>query len=438
MGDQPEKLGLKAIVAMGVGGMVGGGIFSVLGLAMGVSGHAAPLVFAIGGVIALLTGMSYAKLGLTFRSAGGSFTYLEHAFTHRNIAGVAGWLLIGGYVGTLALYSYTFGAYGSAMLGGEAGAHPLMHHLLSSMVLLVFLGVNLYGVSAAGNSEVLIVIVKVAILLLFAVTGLFYVRADHILPVLNKGGASVIMAAGLIFVAYEGFELIPNAVADMKNPEKDLPRGILLSIVIALVLYVLVGTVAVGNLTADQVRAHGEYALAVAAQPFLGHGGFVLIGLAALLSTASAINATLFGTSRLSMVMAREHALPKVFSFRERRANIPWVSLVTITAVTLVFVNVADLAAISSFASSSFLLIFAGINLAAFRLRRKIGILPVLPLIGLVLTTASQVVLLWHLWDVSPRSLWVIAGLYVTATVAELLFSKRRAMLKPTEPVGDG
>ncbi|MHC4716927.1 MAG: APC family permease, partial [Planctomycetota bacterium] len=233
-----EKLDLKAVIAMGVGGMVGGGIFSVLGLAIGVAGHAAPVVFAIGAVIALLTGLSYARLGLAFRSAGGSFTYLEHAFRHRNVAGAAGWLLLAGYIGTLGLYSYTFGAYGSAMLGGEAGRHPAMHHLLSSLVLLVFLGVNLYSVAAAGGGEVVIVLVKVAILALFGAIGLFSLQADHVLPVFDKGRVAAVMAAGLIFVAYEGFELIPNSIEDMDAPERNLGRGLVISILIAAAIYV--------------------------------------------------------------------------------------------------------------------------------------------------------------------------------------------------------
>lgn len=119
-----EKLTLKEVIAMGIGGMVGGGIFSVLGLAIAQAGHAAPIAFAIGGVIAMLTGLSYARLGLAFQSSGGSFTFLEHAFRNRNIAAMGGWLLLIGYVGTMALYAYTFGVYGSAMLGDSNSSPP--------------------------------------------------------------------------------------------------------------------------------------------------------------------------------------------------------------------------------------------------------------------------------------------------------------------------
>jgi amino acid transporter len=384
--QRQETLGLKELVAMGIGGMVGGGIFSVLGLSVSLSGHAAPIAFALGGVIAMLTGWSYIRLGLSYHSEGGSFTYLEHAFSHPNIAGVGGWLLLAGYVGTLGLYAYTFGVYGSAILSGS-GAAPTTVHLLSSGVLLVFLGVNLYGVKASGKSEDLLVLIKVLILSLFAFAGIFYVRSDHLLPVFNTGGMGVLMGAALIFVAYEGFELIPNAINEMKDVRHHLGPAIMISICVTVLIYLLVSFVSVGNLLPEEINRHKEYALAVAAKPFLGHAGFLLIGLGAILSTASAINATLFSTSRLGLVMSQEKALPKLFSHRERTHRIPFVSLISITAVAVLFVNTMDLTIISSFASSTFLLVFASVNLAAFRLRKRIGIHPVPPLLAMTACT---------------------------------------------------
>jgi uncharacterized protein len=419
-----EKLGLKELVSMGVGGMVGGGIFSVLGLSVSLSGHAAPIAFTLGGLIALLTGFSYAKLGLAYRSDGGSFTYLEHAFKHRNISGIGGWLLLTGYIGTMALYAYTFGVYGAAMFGNNVPGQVL-HHLLESLVLLIFLGINLYGVKAAGKSEDVIVMVKVLILFIFAVVGLFYVRIDYLMPVFNQGKSGVLMGAALIFVAYEGFELIPNAVNEMENPARDLGRGILISIIVTIAIYILVSLVAVGNLLPDEISRYKEYALAVAAKPFLGKSGFMLIGLGALLSTASAINATLFGTARLGMVMAQESELPQAFSHKERTKDIPYVSLLFITASTLLFVNITDLTIISSFASSTFLLIFAAINLSAYRLRNRIGINVVIPLAGLLFSLASWIVLSVYLYRTDLNGLAWIGTFYLSVIVAELGFSKR-------------
>lgn len=425
-----ERLSLKEVIAMGVGGMVGGGIFSVLGLAIAQAGHAAPIAFTLGGIIALLTGLSYARLGLKFQSDGGSFTYLEHAFNSRSIAGMGGWLLLVGYVGTMALYAYTFGVYGTAMLGGDQTTSVPMHHLLESLVLLTFLGINLYGVKASGTSELIIVTIKVLILGLFAIIGLFYAKPDHLFPIINQGYAGVVMGAALIFVAYEGFELIPNAVYEMENPQRNLKRGIIWSVSITLFIYVLVSIVAVGNLLPDEIAKYGEYALAEAARPFLGQAGFLLIGVAALFSTASAINATLFGTARLAKVMATDDSLPRVFGFLRQQNNIPWVSLLIITGFTLAFVNLANLTIISSFASSTFLLIFAAINLSAWRLRKSVGGSPIQPLAGLVLSLGSWATLMAYLWDSSRQSLYWIGIIYIAVIFTELLFSQRRLIFK--------
>ncbi len=426
-----EQLSLAELVALGVGGMVGGGIFSVLGLSALVSGHAAPLAFAFGGVIALLTGYAYMKLGLHFRSDGGSFTYLERAFKQRNVAGIGGWLLLVGYIGTMGLYAYTFGVYGAAMLGDRLNT-PLMHHALSTLVLLIFLGVNLYGVKASGGTELILVAVKVAILGVFAAAGLMTIKSDHLLPVLNKGAGGLIMGAALIFVAYEGFELIPNAVNEMKDPEKNLGKAIFLSIIITIIIYIFVALVAVGNLTPAEISKYKEYALAVAAKPALGEFGFLLIGLGALLSTSSAINATMFGTARLGMAMAQEKELPHVFSYTERTKPVPWVSLLVISLVTLVFVNIADLTIISSFASSTFLLIFIAINLSAMRLSKTIRASVWAPGLGLILAAASWVVLMGYLWQHDPKSLYQIGFFYAIVIVAELLFSKRSLLKRAT------
>lgn len=417
-GAGDDKLGLAEIVAIGIGGMVGGGIFAVLGLAIETAGHAVAIAMLFGGVLALLTGISYAHLGLAFRDDGGSFTYVEHAFGNVLVAGIAGWLLVAGYIGTLALYATTFGAYGAALVsGGTAWLAPA----LAILAVAAFLAINLFGARTSGRIELVIVAVKVAILAVFAATGILSVRADHMLPVFNQGIAAPVVAAGLIFVAYEGFELIPNAIQEMRNPETDLRRGLILAIVITAVIYVVVSLVALGNLTPAEVARDQEYALAAAARPTLGQAGFVLIGIAALMSTASAINATLFGAARLAMVMAAEHALPRVFSLRERTRAVPWLALVVLSALTAAFVLLADLTVISSFASAVFLAIFAAVNLSAWRLRARIALHAAVPLLGAFFSLAALAVLIWHTWRVDRPSLAWIAGFFLAAIILETL-----------------
>ena len=418
-----KKLSLAQVTAIGIGGMIGGGIFAVLGLAIAVAGHAVAFTLAAGGVIALLTGLSYAHLGLAFRDDGGSFTYIEKAFAAPAIAGVAGWLLVAGYIGTLALYASAFGAYGATLAGGQSA---FVIGAFSALVLIAFLGVNLAGAKQSGGVEFGIVAVKLSILALFAVVGMASVSASHFEPLFDKGFAAPLAAVALIFVAYEGFELIPNAVDEMEDPKRNLRRAIVIAILVTTAIYVVVALVALGNLTPEQIKHDEEYVLAVAARPSLGQAGFVLISVAALLSTASAINATLFGAARLAMVMAREHVLPRIFSMRERNRPVPWVALVALTGLALAFTLAAPLAVISVFASATFLLIFAAVNFAALRLCGRIKLHPLLPLAGGVLSGASFVMLLWHTWETDKASLLWLCTFYGLAVLIELFLVWRR------------
>ncbi len=430
-----RKLSLAEVTAIGVGGMIGGGIFAVLGLAIAEAGHAVPLTLAVGGVIALLTGLSYAHLGLAFHGDGGSFTYIEHAFGRPGLAAVAGWVLVAGYVGTLALYATAFGAYGATLVAGS-GSHGLVSGGIAALVLVGFLAVNLGGAKTSGLTELIVVAVKLAILAAFAVTGMRTVQANHFQPLFDRGALAPLTAAALIFVAYEGFELIPNAIEEMENPRVNLKRALVIAILATTAIYVIVAMVALGNLTPAQIQHDQEYVLAVAARPTMGEFGFVLIGIAALLSTASAINATLFGAARLAMVMAVERALPRLFSLRERTRAVPWVSLLALTAMSLAFALAAPLEIISSFASATFLLIFFAINLSAWHTRRQIGLAAIWPLAGALLTAASFALLVVRSYTTAPRSLWWIGGFYAAAALVELALTLRRGprAFRPASP----
>ena len=425
MKSPARKLNLAEVTAIGIGGMIGGGIFAVLGLAIAQAGHAVPVTLAIGGVIALLTGLSYAHLGLAFHGDGGSFTYIEHAFDRPSLAAVAGWLLIAGYVGTLALYATAFGAYGATLIAGMA-PNSFVSDGLAVLVLVGFLAVNLGGAKTSGLTELIVVAVKLMILAAFAVAGLRTVQAGHLHPLFDRGVVAPLTAAALIFVAYEGFELIPNAIDEMENPRRNLKRALVIAIVATTAIYVIVAVAALGNLSSAQIQHDREYVLAVAARPTMGEFGLVLIGIAALLSTASAINATLFGAARLAMVMASEHALPRLFSLRERTRDVPWVSLVALTAMSLAFALAAPLEVISSFASATFLVIFFAINLSAWRMHRQIGLAAIWPIAGTLSTAGSFVLLVGYDYVTAPQSLRWIGSVYVAAVAVEAVLTVRR------------
>jgi amino acid transporter len=422
-----KKLNLYEVIAIGIGGMIGGGIFAVLGLAITLAGHTVGFTLAAGGVIALLTGISYAAMGVVFRGSGGSFTYIHKSFPSPSVAGFAGWLLVAGYVGTLALYATAFGAYGSALM--HVHAH-ITADLLSAFALGIFLFVNLLGAKLSGGVELGVVAVKLAILAFFAAVGIWGIHASHFVPLFNKGLFTPLAAVALIFVAFEGFELIPNAVDEMENPERNLRRALIIAIVVTTIIYVVVALVALGNLVPAQIVKDQEFVLAVAARPMLGTTGFVMIGIAALLSTASAINATLFGASRLAMVMAAERALPHVFATRAKARSVPWVALLTLTVIAMVFTLAASLTVISVVASATFLLIFTLVNAAAFRQAKQIKLHPALPLTGAILAGASFFILLWHTWQQNRGNLLWLVGFYGAAALAQLVLHMLRARRK--------
>lgn len=409
---------------MGVGGMIGGGIFSILGVAVAIAGRAAPVAFLVGSGVALAAGYSYIKLALALRNDGASFTYLEHAFPHAPvIARLAGWIVIVGYTGTLALYAFTFGAYGADLLG--APGSTTVRLVLSNSVLLFFMAVNLRGVRTSGRTEDLVVYTKIIIMALVAIAGFSSVRREFLTPFFDKGVSSVFVSGALVFVVFEGFQLITNAVQEIDNPARNVPRGIYGSIVVTSTLYLALSFVAVGSMPPEQLVAAKEYALAVAAQPALGDAGRVLVALAALLATSSAINATAFGASRMMAEMAQQRVMPAAFSFRSRHHHVPWLAVVTLTVLAAVFSMANSLDTIASFSSFTFMVVSFSVCVANLRLRRltnaRVGII----LAGMALILIAVALLVLHMWREARATLVNIAALYLLVVVAELATTKR-------------
>jgi len=420
MTSRGEKLGLPELVAMGVGGMIGGGIFSVMGLAAGVTGHATPIAFALGGIVALTAGYSYTRLALAFRDDGASFTYLGRAFPRFPIvATITGWTVVVGYVGTLALYAFTFGAYGSELLGqAEMGS---LRQVLSLGILLTFLAINLRGTRASGRWEDVIVYTKIALLGLLALAGLPGVSKHNLLPVVDHGIASVFMAGALIFVAYEGFQLITNTVTETRDPDRNIPRGIFTSIIVVILIYVGLSIVAIGSISVDKLIAAEEYALAVAVEPQLGDIGRVLVSLAALLATSSAINATLFGASRMMAEMAGEDAAPKAFSRRSRK-DVPWIAVVLITGLAVGLTVLGGLELIASFSSMTFLLVSLAISVANLKLRRQTRSRAAIVLLGMALMLATVSIMIIYLSRNSPYELAWILSIYASVALVVSIY----------------
>ena len=416
--SQKLDFGLKELIAIGVGGMIGGGIFSVMGLAVGVTGNATPVAFLLGGLLALIMGYSYVKLAVAFHSDGASFTYLEYAFPkHKFIGSITGWAVIIGYIGTMALYAFTFGAYGAELLGETNGT---VRQMLSVGIVLFFVMINLIGATALGKTEDLIVYGKIILLGILAFAGLQSVEVQKMTPILDHGFFSVFMAAALIFVAFEGFQLITNGVCETKNPKQNIARGIYGSIVIVTIIYVTLSIVAIGSLSQEELVVAEEYALAVAVEPSMGNAGRVLVSIAALLATASAINATIFGASRMMAEMATEHEMPKAFSFRNRK-TVPWIAVIVLGILTLFFTYFGGLELIASFSSLTFLLVSLAVNVANYKLRDTTRANPYYIILGIFLILFTIGTLLFHLAMHSLQELAWILSIYIVIILLEVI-----------------
>ena len=301
------SLGLAALVSIGIGGMGGGGIFSVVGLTGRTAGGGAYLSFVVGGVVAALTGWSYSVLSVRIRRRGGTAVFLDRAFG-TSVAGPLNLLLWLSYFVMLGLYAVAFGAYLAALLGLNAnGPWP---RVFASAVVVCFAALNLAGAQLVGRAESVLVYFKLAVLLLFCLGGLAFVNPARVSAAAFPSAGAIIYAGALIFLGYEGFELIANASEDARNPERTLPRAYLIAIGGVIALYVLVAFVAVGNLSPHAIATESDYALAAAAPPFLASAAFPPTGLPPGGAPSRALNANPPGAATVHTLVARPSELP--------------------------------------------------------------------------------------------------------------------------------
>jgi hypothetical protein len=315
------------------------------------------------------------------------------------------------YIVMLSLYAFAFGSYGATFLPPawqEVGTHVLI-----SLSVITIAGLNLLGAEVIGKAESWIVGLKIAILLFFVAVGLTGINTAQLAP--DTWSTPLQLAAGgmIIFLAYEGFELIANTAQDVDDVARTLPRAYFTAVGFVIALYVLVALVAVGNLSVDKIVAAEDYALAEAAQPFLGQAGFTLIAIAAMLSTASAINATLYGAARVSYTIARDGELPATL---ERKVwGQPVEGLLITAGMTLLIANVFDLTSIATLGSAGFLLIFAAANAANVRHASHTGSLVWISVVGTVACLVALGALIWQTATTSPANLWILVAMLALA-----------------------
>lgn len=415
------RLGTLALLSIGIGGMIGGGIFAVTGLSIQLTRGAAPLAFTVAGIVALLTAWSYLKLTLRYPSAGGTVEFLNRAFGPGVLTGALSILLCLSYVILLAIYAYAFGSYGAELLGGGEFARQL----LASGVLLVLAALNFLAPRLVILSETSLNVLKLLLLAAFIVAGLVLPGdGARLAPRQWVGPLPLVAGAMVIFLNYEGFELIANAAPQAAAPRRSLPFAYIGGVLIVLAVYIGIAVAVLLHLPFATIAAHRDAVLSSAASAVLGRTGAIGVIVAALAATASAINATFYGSGRLTYLIARYGELPVAFEHDVH--NQPVEGLALFALLALVLVNCIPLSAIAALGSAGFLLVFAAVNLANLRLagetqaRRPLSALGFASCLVALAALCAQVIS-----DAQTRwQIYALAGLIGLSVATELLYRK--------------
>ncbi|MEG1833869.1 MAG: APC family permease [Burkholderiaceae bacterium] len=375
MSDPGQPPGAKPlntwnVAALGIGSMVGAGVFALLGqVALLVRGETW-IAFALGGVVALFSGYSYARLGARYPSRGGIIDYFRLGLSSPLIERSLAMLYLITLALTIAMVAKAFGAYGARLFHAPSLAAQRIDLYASGIVIALTL-LNVIGSGAVGKAELLLVAIKLAILGLLIGVGITTLKPT-LLEVHRVAHPSDLLASvGLAFFAYAGYGMMANAAADVRDPARSMPRAFMLAIGVVIVLYIVLALVVLGNVSPENLARYADTAVAEAAAPVLGHTGFILVSIAALLATASAINATLFSMINVALNMGQSGALPAIFGHRLLGQGTGGLSI--LVAIVLVLINFLPLDSIASVASATFLTSYLAVYVAAWRLRREIA-----------------------------------------------------------------
>ncbi len=420
-----KSLGTLELVAIALGGMVGGGIFTVLGVSVAMVGAWTPVAIILGGLLAALSAYSYIKLGVYYKDEGAAYAFFKKSFPGSHFAAsLIGWWIVFGYISTLALYAFTFASY--ALSGVPGGDAPLWHRLAAGGIIALFTLVNIWSVRGMGKLEDLMVYTKLVILVIISFV---LINNGHTtLPTLVASGPhvslfAILILASLTFVAYEGFELIINAVGEIKKPERQIPIAIYTAIFLAVLIYVVIALGAILAIPFDEIVAKKEYALAAGADMVLGHWGTELVIAGALLATSSAISGTVFGASRQMAAVADDGYLPAPLS--RRSGHIPVTAILTMSGCAFALILSGSLELILEFGSVTFLLLSLLMAVANYRVRHLTGASTLLTLTAIGALGAGTGFILYYELTHRIDQMAFILAIYGLLTLGAWQFARR-------------
>ena len=401
--------------------MIGASIFSIFGVGVKIAGKNLPEAFVLSGLFALLVAYSYAKLGSRIISNAGPIAFILKGIGDNVITGALSILMWMSYVVSISLFAKGFAGYFLPLIHIEPSAVSM--GLVEIVLIVSFTALNFFGSAAVGKTELYIVLVKLSILGVFILLGFLAIKSSNIIPSFDQQHLKGTLNASVVFfLSYMGFGLITNASEHMENPERNVPLAIFISIAIVMFVYISVALVAVGNLSITQLIKAGDNALAVAAKPFLGNFGFILISFGALFSISSALNATLYGGANVAYSLAKDGQLPLFF---ERKVWFKSTEGLYITSgLAILFALLFNIGQIAIITSAIFTIIYIFVLVAHYRLADDYGGNKTFILLNSVILIIVFIALMFYQWKTQRIAFYGVIVTFSGALAIEYIYRK--------------
>jgi len=448
---------------VGIAAMIGGSIFVLTGPAIGLAGSAVIIAFIINATITLFTAMAYAELGSAMPEAGGGYLWVREGLPRPN-AFISGWMAWFAHIVAGSLYAVSFASFLNGLLMqlnlfkdiGSEGTLLILGIIPFDKVIAIasvaaFTYVNFKGTSETGKTGDIVTVIQLGLIFALIGAGLWTMHANpgwtlNFSNFMPMGIAGIVAAMGLTFIAFEGYEVIVQTGEEVKNPKRNIPRAIFISLSAVVVLYCLIAFVSIGAIFPEGgvpswkfIGDQGELGISAAAELIIPYGAFIVLG-GGMISTLAALNATTFSSARVAFAMGRHYNLPHKFSAIHHRNKTPYIAILLSGLIMAVMASGLPLDQIAIAAGVIFLLLFTQVNLAAINIRRIYGdkldygfktpFFPVIPIVGIFLKIGLAIYLL-----VTEPLSWVITIVWVAigfAVYRVYIFRKELEHYAPT------
>ncbi|MBU3637320.1 APC family permease [Polynucleobacter sp. es-MAR-4] len=368
---QAKDISLFSATALGIGGMMGAGLYSLLGLASSHAGSHLPLAFLIGAIAAAFSVYSYAKLGAAFPSSGGAATFTVMSFGPGIISGGINLFQYIAYLIAAALYAAGFVEYTNTLFGGDLS--PVLLKCITAAIILICTFLNLLGPSLVGKAEAIVIALVVISLIVFSAMGIHQadLKSYHMTPFSFEG---IVVAAGILYINFQGFGVVTNSSSAMKSPQKELPLAMFSALILVTIAYLAVSTAVVLLMPLNLIQLDNGHVLADAAEIVAGKLGFIIISISALLACAAAVNATIFAASNIAADLAETYEVSSALgnSVLKSKLRALTVSSIGVIVLALIF----PLSEVGQMASLAFLLVYAVISYGHLRVHKQTGASP--------------------------------------------------------------